>query len=440
MSDVFQSMKESITSKKARVGIIGMGYVGYPTAQIIAESGFHTTGIEVDAGRVEKINNGISYIQDTPSEAVKPLVEKGLLDATTDYSIIKDISVVLITVPTPLAKTGDPDLTYVINALDSISEYMHPGMLVVLESTTYPGTTEELFVPKFEEAGLKVGEDVFIGFSPERIDPGNATYGPKNTPKVVGGVTPNCTEISNLFYSQVIDTVIPVSSTTAAELVKLYENTFRAINIGLANEMAIISELLNVDIWEIINAAKTKPFGFMAFYPGPGLGGHCIPIDPSYLSWKMRSLQYKTRLIDISTEINTKMPEWVVTRTAEMLNEVAKPVKGSKILLVGLAYKNDIDDLRESPALDVFELLVRRGAEVRYHDPYCPTVMLEQGKVDSSELTPELVKQSDLVIITTGHKEKVDYSVILDNADLIFDTRNVTRDLLGHKGDNVVFL
>ena len=311
------ALKNRIEDKTARVGIIGMGYVGYPMAEITAEAGFRVTGIEVDAHRVDQINRGESYIQDVPQDAAKKLVDAGKLNATTDYAVVKDLDIVLITVPTPLVKTGDPDLSFVVSALEAMKPYLHSGMLISLESTTYPGTTEDLFVPAVQGTGLKLGEDIFVAFSPERIDPGNATHGPKNTPKVVGGITPACTDLATAFYGNIVDQTVPLSSTTAAEMVKLYENTFRAINIGLVNELAIICHLLNVNVWEIIDAAATKPFGFMPFYPGPGLGGHCIPIDPSYLAWKMRSLEYKTRFIDLATEINTDMPRWVVNRTAE---------------------------------------------------------------------------------------------------------------------------
>ncbi|MBD3165253.1 nucleotide sugar dehydrogenase [bacterium] len=441
MSEHVEQLLSRLESKDAVIGILGMGYVGYPMAQLAAEQGFHVIGVEIDSARVEQINQGKSYIQDVPTEAVAPLVEKGFLRATTDYSEMRKADVVLITVPTPLVKTGDPDMGYVINALESLKPFMHPEMLIVLESTTYPGTTEELFKPAVEEAGYEVGTHIFIGFSPERIDPGNATYGPRNTPKVIGGVTENCTRVGEAFYSQITNKVVPLSSTTAAEMVKLYENTFRAINIGLVNELAIICNLLQVNVWEIIDAAATKPFGFMPFYPGPGLGGHCIPVDPSYLAWKMRSLEYKTRFIDLATDINTKMPEWVVSRASTLLNDHAKPVRNSKILLLGLAYKNDIDDLRESPALDVFSLLRARGADVTYHDPYCPKVKLDgTGLVYSVDLTAEVLQEQDLVIITTNHRKNVDYDLVVEHSKLVFDTRNTLRDHPAMGYDKVVLL
>jgi len=435
------ALKNRIEDKTARVGIIGMGYVGYPMAEITAEAGFRVTGIEVDAHRVDQINRGESYIQDVPQDAAKKLVDAGKLNATTDYAVVKDLDIVLITVPTPLVKTGDPDLSFVVSALEAMKPYLHSGMLISLESTTYPGTTEDLFVPAVQGTGLKLGEDIFVAFSPERIDPGNATHGPKNTPKVVGGITPACTDLATAFYGNIVDQTVPLSSTTAAEMVKLYENTFRAINIGLVNELAIICHLLNVNVWEIIDAAATKPFGFMPFYPGPGLGGHCIPIDPSYLAWKMRSLEYKTRFIDLATEINTDMPRWVVNRTAALLNDEKKALNGSKIMLVGMAYKNDIDDLRESPALDVFMLLKRRGGDMCYHDPYCPSMKLDEGGIaESVELTPEAIAEQDLVIITTGHKSNVDYDQIMEHASVIFDTRNVLSGRTDSAKAKIVFL
>ncbi len=432
-------LKERFLNRTARVAVIGMGYVGYPMAELSARAGFPTIGIELDEDKVEQVNRGESYIQDVDTENVKPLVDAGTLKATTDYSAVKDVEVVIITVPTPLNKTGDPDVSFIISALNSMKPYFHSGMLLILESTTYPGTTEEMFVPEVESFGLKVGEDIFIAFSPERIDPGNPVYGVKNTPKVVGGLSSSGTDVACAFYNEIVDTVVPVSSSAAAEMVKLYENTFRAINIGLANELAIICNLLDVDVWEIINAAKTKPFGFMPFFPGPGLGGHCIPIDPSYLSWKMRSLKYKTRFIELATEINTHMPEYTVSRAMELLNVDGKPLKGAKILLLGMAYKNDIDDLRESPALDVFTLLVQRGADVIFSDPYCPTVKFDSLELESTDLTPQLLKEQDLVIITTAH-QKVDYQVVADNAQLVFDARNAMRDHVNNSKAKIEFL
>jgi UDP-N-acetyl-D-glucosamine dehydrogenase len=374
------------------------------------------------------INGGESYIQDVSSDKIRQSIQDKKLRASSDYSLLNDVSVVIITVPTPLNKTGDPDISYILNAIDSMGPYWHAGMLIALESTTYPGTTKELFEPKLQDAGFMVGKDVFVAFSPERIDPGNQTYMAKNTPKVVGGITKQCTELACAFYREIVDTIVPVSSSTEAEIVKLYENSFRAINIGLANELAIICDLLKVDVWEIINAAGTKPFGFMPFFPGPGLGGHCIPVDPNYLSWKMRTLKYKARFIELATEVNTKMPEWTVGRVMELLNEKGKPLKGAKILLLGIAYKQNINDTRESPALDVYSLIAQHGGDVCYHDPYCPQVTIDQNVVSSVPLTPDMLQQQDLVMILTGHSD-VDYTMVLEHANLVFDTRNITRTL-----------
>jgi UDP-N-acetyl-D-glucosamine dehydrogenase len=431
MSEHADRLKKKFADHSAVVGVIGLGYVGLPMAELAAKNGFHVIGVDVDRDRAERVNAGDSFIQDVPSTVLKPLVDKGFIRATTEYSELSKADVVLITVPTPLNKTGDPDMSFVVNSLESLRPQFHPGMLIVLESTTYPGTTEEIFLRAVNEAGFQEGKDIFVAFSPERVDPGNETYTTKNTPKVVGGLTETGTDVAAAYYREVVDSVVPVSSATAAEMVKLYENTFRAINIGLVNELAIICNLLGVDVWEIIEAAKTKPFGFMPFYPGPGLGGHCIPIDPSYLAWRMKTLQYKTRFIELATEINSQMPEWVVTRAMNMLNDDGKALRGSKVLLLGLAYKNDIDDLRESPAIDVYELLVRKGAHVSYHDPYCPTVRFEQGVEESIDLNGNSLSEQDLVIITTGHQHKVDYELVLEHAALVFDTRNRTRGMKG---------
>jgi len=424
---------------QAQVGVIGLGYVGLPMAFLAASQGHKVVGIELNTERVDLVNRGESYILDVSGEELKPYVVSGAIRATADYAALSDVDVVLITVPTPLGKTGDPDMSFILDAIKYMEPHLHPGMLIALESTTYPGTTEDLFIPMTKRAGLNVGENIFLAFSPERVDPGNPKYGTRNTPKVVGGITSACTDVVTAYYASVVDHVVPVASTTAAEMVKLYENTFRAINIGLVNELAIICNLLKVDVWEIVKAASTKPFGFMAFYPGPGLGGHCIPVDPSYLAWRMRSLQYKTRFIDLATEINTKMPEYVVTRSMELLNDQGKALKGANVLLLGIAYKNDIDDLRESPALDVYELLEQRGAQVQYHDPYCPVMKTIAGEVKSQSLTSELLESQDLVIITTAHRN-VDYDLVLNKASLVFDTRNVTRELDNPDGAKVVML
>jgi UDP-N-acetyl-D-glucosamine dehydrogenase len=432
ITDLFQK-------HSASVGIIGLGYVGLPMAHLAASRGFCVVGFDIDPNKIEKIQKGESYIQDISSKELSVEVHADRLRASSDFSLLREINVVIITVPTPLNKTGDPDMSFILNSVDSLRPHLHSGMLIVLESTTYPGTTKELFEPLLLGAGLELGREVFVAFSPERIDPGNKVFGPKNTPKVVGGITKNCTEVACAFYRQLVDEVVPVTSSTEAEMVKLYENSFRAINIGLVNELAIICHLLKVDVWEIVKAASTKPFGFMPFYPGPGLGGHCIPVDPNYLSWKMRTMKYKTRFIEFATEINTHMPEWVVTRAIDLLNQYEKPLKGSKILLLGIAYKGDIDDLRESPALDVYSHLLRHGAKVLYHDPYCPKALIEQQVITSKPLTPELLKQQDLVIILTGH-HKIDYRMVLEHASLVFDTRNITRNIVDAPKARVEFL
>ncbi len=431
------TLREKVQNRTLRMGVIGMGYVGLPLAVEFARNGVRVTGIEVIPEKVQRLMAGDSYVLDVSSADLKTFVGKGLITATTDYSVIRELDALSICVPTPLNKTGDPDISFIIAARDEILKYAHPGMLVVLESTTYPGTTEELMVPPFEERGLKVGRDVFIAFSPERVDPGNPVYHTDNTPKVVGGHTPECREIAAEIYGMAIKHVVPVSSTKAAELAKLLENTFRSINIGLVNELAIMCDLLNVDVWEVIHAASTKPFGFMPFYPGPGLGGHCIPIDPIYLSWKLKTLKYRARFIELADDINTQMPEYVINRLARALNDHERSIKGSKILVMGVAYKRDIDDPRESPSLDIIEMLARRGAKVQYHDPFIASVMIGDHRWHSTPLTQQLVKDSDAVLIATDHTT-IDYAMIVKNAKLVFDTRNATKSLGRHA--NVVRL
>jgi UDP-N-acetyl-D-glucosamine dehydrogenase len=423
-----KELKNKIEAKTLRVGVIGLGYVGLPLAVEFAKQGIHVTGIEVSNDKVKRLNAGDNYIQDVDNDELKAVVKSGHLKATIDYSVIKDLDAISICVPTPLNKTGDPDISFMISARDGILAHAHKGLIIILESTTYPGTTEELVVPAFEEKGFKIGEDIFIAFSPERVDPGNATYHTHNTPKVVGGHTPACLDAALQVYAIVMEKLVPVSSTKAAELAKLLENTFRSINIGLVNELAIMCNLLKVDIWEVINAAATKPFGFMPFYPGPGLGGHCIPIDPIYLSWKLKTLKYRARFIELADDINGGMPEYVVTRVAEALNEHRKSIKGSKILVMGVAYKRDIDDPRESPSLEIIEELGERGAEVSYHDPFIASVAIDGHTHTSVPYSDALVKSTDVVVICTDHTG-IDYARLVQNATLVFDARNATKKL-----------
>ena len=415
---------DRLKDKSAKIAILGLGYVGLPLATVFAEAGFNVLGIDPNQEKVDKINQGLSYVGDVPDEKIDKLIKSGNLKATTDFSKLNEIDAVSICVPTPLRKTGDPDLSYIISATEEMAPYLHKGMVIVLESTTYPGTTREMILPRLLESGqCRIGEDFFLAFSPERVDPGRKDWTTINTPKVVGGITQTCAEVAAIWYGQALETVIPVSSVEVAEMAKLLENTFRMINIGLVNEMAIMCDRLGVDVWEVIDAAATKPFGFMKFTPGPGLGGHCIPIDPLYLSWKLRTLNYKTRFIDLASEINTDMPRFVVTRIQDALNERSKPVKGSRVLIMGVAYKPDIDDIRESPALDVIGLLREKGAIVSYHDPFIDHIKHEDWEMISSEDLDNSVKDADCVAIITNHS-KYDYQSLIDNADMIVDTRN----------------
>ncbi|MCB9366156.1 MAG: nucleotide sugar dehydrogenase [Calditrichaeota bacterium] len=431
------TLKKKAQDKTLRVGVVGLGYVGLPLAVQFAAKGIRVTGIDVSESKLEKLKRGENYVLDVDDKQLADAVKTGMLEATSDYSVIKDLDAISICVPTPLRKTGDPDISYIIAARDEILKYAHPGLLIVLESTTYPGTTDELMVPAFHEIGLTVGEDVFICFSPERVDPGNERYGTHNTPKVMGGTTPACFDAAQAVYSLVIETIVPVSSTQAAELVKLLENTFRSINIGLVNELAIMCDILGVDVWEVIRAASTKPFGFMPFYPGPGLGGHCIPIDPIYLSWKLKTLKYRARFIELADDINTSMPEYVVQRAADALNEQGKAVKGCNVLVMGVAYKRDIDDSRESPSLDIIELLMKRGATVSYHDPYIPEVATANHEMKSVPIDADSLAKYDLAVICTDHRN-IDYGQLCELVPLVFDARNATAAL--GKRDNVVKL
>jgi UDP-N-acetyl-D-glucosamine dehydrogenase len=416
---------QKIEDRSATVAVIGLGYVGLPLAAEFARAGFHVIGYDVSRRVVDALNAGTSHIQDVTNADVVELVRSGLFTATTDEARLAAADAISIAVPTPLVKTRDPDMSFVQAAAAAVARHAHAGLLVVLESTTYPGTTRELLQPAFEQLGFTVGTDVFLAFSPERVDPGNERYHTRNTPKVVGGITPACTDLAVALYESCIETVVRVSSPETAELVKLLENTFRSVNIAMVNEMAIVCDKLGVDVWEVIEAAATKPFGFMKFTPGPGIGGHCIPLDPHYLAWKMRTLNYKTRFIDLASEINSSMPAFVVAKVAAALNDDRKAVNGSRVLVMGVAYKRDIDDVRESPALDIIRLLEVDGADVAYHDPYIPTIR-EDGHVRLSiALTDDELRRADAVVIVTDHKS-IDYQRLVDRASLIVDTRNAT--------------
>jgi UDP-N-acetyl-D-glucosamine dehydrogenase len=409
-----------------------LGYVGCPLAVEFAKAGYSVTGIDVQESKVTTINSGRSHIQDVPGADVQSLVDSQRLQATTDFSVIRDLDTVSICVPTPLRKTKDPDMSYVVAACEEIARYAHPGMLIILESTTYPGTTEEVLLPTLERGGMKVGRDFYLCFSPERVDPGNARYKTTNIPKVVGGITPECTRLGVLFYAQALQTVIPVSSTQVAEMVKLLENTFRMINIGLVNEMAMMCDSMEIDVWEVIDAAATKPFGFMPFYPGPGLGGHCIPIDPFYLSWKTKQNGIEARFIELAGQINGQMPHFVFGKVQNALNDACKAVCNSHVHILGVAYKRDIEDIRESPALDIIHLLMRRGARVTYSDPMVECVRLNENDVLRSEDPIQAASQADCVVIVTDHSS-FDYSAIVSNAKLIVDTRNALKGISSEK-------
>ena len=433
-------LRERLERREATVGVLGLGYVGLPLVVEFAKAGFHVVGFDVTKSKVDAVNKGRSYIPDVPTAEVAALRKAGKLEATTDMDRIAELDAVSICVPTPLSKTKDPDMSFVESATREIKQRLRPGLLVVLESTTYPGTTEELVRPMLEEGGLRVGRDFFLAFSPERVDPGNPKYKVHNTPKVVGGTTPACTELACLLYGAAIEHIHPVTSTAAAEMVKLLETTFRSVNIGLVNEIAIMSKKLKLDVWEVIDAASTKPFGFMPFWPGPGLGGHCIPIDQLYHSWKLRTLNYKARFIDLASEVNTAMPEQVVETVAQALNDRERSVKGSKVFILGMAYKRDIDDVRESPAIDVMRLLEERGAKVEYHDPYIPEIR-DHGHGEPTargvSLTDERLRGADVVVIVTDHT-CFDYAHVVKLSKLVVDTRNATKKL--GKPANVVKL
>jgi UDP-N-acetyl-D-glucosamine dehydrogenase len=430
MATVSQVLIEKFRNKTAKIGILGLGYVGLPLAVTFAEAGFTVIGVDPDASKVEAISRGESYIPDVDGERVKALVEAGRLKATTMFGVLRDTDAVSICVPTPLRKTGDPDMSYILSATEELAKCVHTGMVIVLESTTYPGTTREILLPRLAgDNGLTVGENFFLAFSPERVDPGREDWTTLNTPKVIGGITSVCTEVASAWYGQALETIVPVSSTEAAEMSKLLENTFRMINIGMVNELAIMCDRLGVDVWEIIDAAATKPFGFMKFTPGPGLGGHCIPIDPLYLSWKMKSFNYNAHFIELASEINTNMSRYVVGRVMDAMNEHGKALKESNVLVLGVAYKPDIDDIRESPALDVIHLLQEKGADVSYHDPYIPRFQThDDEQMESVSDLMVAVCKADCVVIITDHKN-YDYAAIMDVASLIFDSRNAMDDV-----------
>lgn len=428
MTTRLEELSDRIRSREARIGVVGLGYVGLPLAVEFGRAGFRVTGFELDPEKVRALSERRSYVEDVPASDVAEMVGAGRLEATTDAGRLGAMDVINICVPTPLTRTKDPDLSPLLGALEAIRRRLRSGQLVILGSTTYPGTTHELFVPMLEETGLRVGQDFSLAFAPERIDPGNRRFRVREVPKVVGGETALCTELARLVFEPVFDRVVTVSSSQAAEMVKLLENTFRAINIGLANEVALMCDRLGLDVWEVIEAAATKPYGFMKFLPGPGLGGHCIPVDPTYLAWKMKSLDFPARFIEVATEINGQMPAHVAQKVADLLNEDRLPVNGSRVLVLGVAYKPDVADMRESPALDVMRLLRRKGADLRYHDPYVPEIELDGETWKSRELSDEELGSADVVVIVTDHRS-VDYDRVVARAQRVFDTRNATREV-----------
>jgi UDP-N-acetyl-D-glucosamine dehydrogenase len=431
----YEMLRGKLSARTARVGVVGLGYVGLPLAVEFARAGFDTTGIDLDRRKIDAVNQGTSYIPDVATEEVARLIAEGRLRATMDFSCVAGLDTINICVPTPLRKTKDPDMSYIVSAVEQIATYLHPGMLIILESTTYPGTTEELVQPMLEASGLKAGVDFFLAFSPERVDPGNPTFNTHNVPKVVGGVGPVSTELASMLYAAAIETIVPVSSPQAAEMVKLLENTFRMVNIGLVNEIALMCDRLGLDVWEVVKAAATKPFGFMPFYPGPGLGGHCIPIDPFYLSWKAKQTGFDPRFIELAGQINGGMPHFVVDKITDALNRHQKSVNGSTVLILGIAYKRDIDDMRESPSLDVMALLHQKGAKVRYADPYVPALAARAWHggfaMKTEPLTEAAIADADCVAILTEHRT-VDYDMVLNSAKLIVDTRNAISGRHAH--------
>jgi UDP-N-acetyl-D-glucosamine dehydrogenase len=430
------ALTRKIEDRSARLAVIGLGYVGLPLAVEFAQAGFEVTGIDVDPGRVRKLQAGVSYIRDVPTRDVRALVRTKRLAATSDFGALKRVDAVNVCVPTPLSKQRDPDMSFIVAAAEQVARHLKPGLLVILESTTYPGTTDELILPLLEKTGLEVGRDFFLAFSPERVDPGNPRYNTRNIPKVVGGVTPACTEVAVKLYAQRLEKVVPVSSPQVAEMVKLLENTFRSVNIGLVNEIALLCKRLKIDVWEVIAAAATKPFGFMPFYPGPGLGGHCIPIDPFYLAWKARASGFEARFIELAGHINATMPHYVVDLVADSLNRRGKSVHGSRVLVLGVAYKADIDDIRESPSLDIMQTLIERGARVEYSDPYVPTLAFAGRRLRSVPLTAAQLRRFDCAVIATAH-QNIPYGSVLRYSRGVVDTRNA---LMGRRSGKIVRL
>src|SRR5215510_13827609 len=423
---VGQALERKIRDHSAKAGVIGLGYVGLPLVLEIAKAGFQVTGIDIDRAKVDSVNAGVSHIPDVPSKTLLSLVKRRKIKATQSLAVIENLDTISICVPTPLRKTKDPDLSYIIAAVAAVHNHLRPGQLIVLESTTYPGTTREVVLPILEKSGLRAGKDFFLAFSPERIDPGNRHYNTRNIPKVIGGMTPQCTDLATLLYSQFVDKIVPVSSPEHAEMVKLLENTFRSVNIALVNEMALMCHKFGINVWEVIEAAKTKPFGFMPFYPGPGLGGHCIPVDPYYLAWKAKMNGLEPQLIELAGLINSRMPGFTISRIADALNERRKPLKGSKILGLGVTYKRDTNDIRESPALQVLEGLRQKGASVFFCDPYIPSIVVRGQTLKAAELTPNLLQSMDCVAILTDHSA-FDYSVVAKYSSMILDTRNALK-------------
>lgn len=429
MDSMLNELKKKISSKKAKIGIIGLGYVGLPLGVTFAKAGFKVHGIDIDKDRVEKVKKGESYILDVPQSELKSVTRNKSFDVTTDFSVIKELDAVIICVPTPLYKTREPDVSYIVSAVKNIKKHMKRGQIIVLESTTYPGTTEEVMLPVLEEGDWKEGKDFYLAFSPERVDPGNPKYDTKNTPKIIGGISKHSTEIAKMLYEQALETIVPVSSAKVAEMVKLLENTFRIVNIGLVNELLLMCDRLKIDAWEVIDAAKTKPYGFMPFYPGPGVGGHCIPVDPIYLSWKARMHGFEARFIDLASQVNSEMPHYVISKTMEGLNIHKKALNGSKILIVGVAYKKDVKDLRESPALEIIDMFIKKGADVSYYDPLFPYLKIEEINLHCAEFTKGTFKSADCVVIVTDHT-KIDYGFIVENSKLIIDTRNILKGVI----------